>query len=700
MDNTARIKRNIGKMIEQNVPETDIDAYVASEGMTPAMLRGEPNAAPVRAPQPMLPVDENSMNFGTSADVQPPTMPYGEQMANVGRYVGQSADDFVRRAANMATFGTADKLAAGANSAISGGSYDDALKAERAQSAAALDRSPVSSRAGDVAGVLTGAGALIKNGITLAPKLADAPLLLKMAGFGAEGAAYGAANAAGNTDSGDLNSRLRTALYGGMEGAAIGAGVPLAGRALQGLYQVGAPFVQGGVNGMSRFSSGLIENAMTPNVSGKLAELGPNAMLPDTSRGLRNLAQATAAKSGEGAEALTSSLTARELGTRGRVNSDVVSNVGPTGVGIDGFSAIKPADALVADIVQQRKDVTGPMFRDVFKNATAPIDTNGTLTALGQRMTEAGNGTAAHAALNKIRGMLLRETQEGVPVAVTDPRQLHSVKTEIQRMIKEGDPTLGIQPGSEALRNGALKTVAKSLNADLRKQVPGYAEANDVSRRFAQNAEAAQYGNEALGKSGPSVDMILREQAGMNEGQRNLSKAGAAAAVQETIDNAANARVGLKQALQGGNGSANDRKIGAFLGEDTAKDLGNTLRRETVFDETTNRVLRGSNTGSTAGGAKQIEPDGLRVFDLARHPIRALTDALLGVAAKSSGDVTRAQLGKVLSLQGPERDALMKAFLDRQDGRSAALSALGSMVAPQTTAALIAARRGTEQPSR
>jgi hypothetical protein len=37
---TARIKRNIAKMIDQGAPETDIDAYVASEGTTPDALRG------------------------------------------------------------------------------------------------------------------------------------------------------------------------------------------------------------------------------------------------------------------------------------------------------------------------------------------------------------------------------------------------------------------------------------------------------------------------------------------------------------------------------------------------------------------------------------------------------------------------------------------------------------------------------------
>lgn len=50
----ARIKRNVSKMIAQDAPEADIDAYVASEGATPELLRGgvsaKTDAAPAAAP--------------------------------------------------------------------------------------------------------------------------------------------------------------------------------------------------------------------------------------------------------------------------------------------------------------------------------------------------------------------------------------------------------------------------------------------------------------------------------------------------------------------------------------------------------------------------------------------------------------------------------------------------------------------------
>jgi hypothetical protein len=46
MADIAKVKRNIQRMIDQNAPESDIDAYVASEGTTPEELRAAGPSAP------------------------------------------------------------------------------------------------------------------------------------------------------------------------------------------------------------------------------------------------------------------------------------------------------------------------------------------------------------------------------------------------------------------------------------------------------------------------------------------------------------------------------------------------------------------------------------------------------------------------------------------------------------------------------
>lgn len=62
MSDQARIKRNIAKMIAAGAPESEIDQYVASEGVTAAQLRGQAApkpkapAPPPRAPKPRPPI--------------------------------------------------------------------------------------------------------------------------------------------------------------------------------------------------------------------------------------------------------------------------------------------------------------------------------------------------------------------------------------------------------------------------------------------------------------------------------------------------------------------------------------------------------------------------------------------------------------------------------------------------------------------
>lgn len=53
MADIARIKRNIQKMIDQDAPETDIDSYVASEGISIAELQGEVPVEPTSIAPPI-----------------------------------------------------------------------------------------------------------------------------------------------------------------------------------------------------------------------------------------------------------------------------------------------------------------------------------------------------------------------------------------------------------------------------------------------------------------------------------------------------------------------------------------------------------------------------------------------------------------------------------------------------------------------
>jgi hypothetical protein len=144
----------------------------------------------------------------------------------------QFADDVVRNIASGATFGGADKLAAGLDSLFGKGSYDELLAKQRQETEAAGGRlGPVGTFLAQAGGgMLTGA-ALLRGGITLLGRATSLPQKI-LAGTG-EGAAYGALSGALHTDTGNVEDYLKNAgtggLLGGLTGGAISgvaAGVP------------------------------------------------------------------------------------------------------------------------------------------------------------------------------------------------------------------------------------------------------------------------------------------------------------------------------------------------------------------------------------------------------------------------------------------------------------------------------------------
>lgn len=146
-----------------------------------------------------------------AADDEPVAVPAGASGGwgeTLGRW-GQTADDAVRAAANAVTFGMADRLAG-----LTGGGTDAQVKL----SEEARKRSPIASIAGDVTGAVALPG---MGGARLAARYGGGALA-RAGGFGAEGAAIGAAQGAGNTYSGKPLDYITNAATGGLMGGVLG----------------------------------------------------------------------------------------------------------------------------------------------------------------------------------------------------------------------------------------------------------------------------------------------------------------------------------------------------------------------------------------------------------------------------------------------------------------------------------------------
>lgn len=188
-----KIKRNIQRMIDQNAPESDIDAYVASEGVTPELLRGE-----VAAP------DGNAERHGMAPE-----------------------------AADMFTMGLQPKINALGGAAIDKAvslvtgdqtpfmeNYDRRLAEQRADQEAYEEQNPGKSRVAQAGGLAGGVAAL--------PEVAAVKgtgLLSRLTNASATGALYGGVGGAAQ-DANSLEDRAKNTAMG------AGAGMILAPLAI------------------------------------------------------------------------------------------------------------------------------------------------------------------------------------------------------------------------------------------------------------------------------------------------------------------------------------------------------------------------------------------------------------------------------------------------------------------------------------
>lgn len=266
----ARIKRNVSRMIDQSAPETDIDAYLAEEGVTAAQLRAaknrpsSPPPVPAAAPAPEAP-DPAGMADGYPSDLDPMTDEwFAEQerqyQASIGnpppedRESGMGIGDLVagRRpeqsndlqsmligAGDAVTFGFLDEAGAVADMLTGMGKgseniwtsdkplseiYSHNRDLNRAKLRMVEGEDPGMFLAGNIAGGLAPVG----GGIASAAKARGA--LAKLKAGAKAGAAYGAAYGFGS-DEGNPLERLDGAAWGAAGGAIGGAALGTAAHA-------------------------------------------------------------------------------------------------------------------------------------------------------------------------------------------------------------------------------------------------------------------------------------------------------------------------------------------------------------------------------------------------------------------------------------------------------------------------------------
>lgn len=327
MVDVLKIKRNVARMVDQGAPESEIDAYVAAEGVTPQILRAVP------APKYDEKAATDRMYEGRARaerDAHPTRTAVRDKMQALveGSPIGSWFDEGIATLASVLP------------ESMGGQSYADAkgvLDADRRIREAEATKVGTLPVVGDVT---TNGLTKVAGGILSAPMVPVAnvfkgtSLLPQMGNAAVTGAVAGGIYGAGEGEGAD---RIANAAIGAGVGAAGGAVIaPVArglgnaaeyvGNRLQGLPQELSGIHKGAVKRLARAAA---DDDLVNRYSGQVADLGPEGMLADMGTNLRGQAEAIANQPGAGKRIILDADKARMQGADARIRQDINAAFGP-----------------------------------------------------------------------------------------------------------------------------------------------------------------------------------------------------------------------------------------------------------------------------------------------------------------------------------------------------------------------------------
>lgn len=682
MADLSKVKRNIQRMIDQNAPETDIDAYVASEGTTPDELKAFKAAPPI--------TPDISQQFATQAASLDPTdlsiarsknddfgnflrgqaMPpkageapeardarlYGQPMRGPSKIQSGLAG-----AADMASFGFADEMAAGLQAATGPEDYKMALAGMRKTQDMLQGENPKSYFAGQVAGgVAQGVGLSGVSASRFVPQIATGgrQLAARVGAGAVDGLAQGAAYGLGSGD-GDMMDRGKSALLNGGLGALAGGAAPAIISGVRGvLHRLGA-----GSEGVARdkIMSILARAGMTPDdVATRMNQadsigLGGEYTVADSLGipGQNSLAAVTRSTSNAGDEAQRF-LDARMSGAPRRMAS-AFDEAG----GVGGQTANQVRTALRAT-----RSVLGDAEYGAARDAAGAIDVSRAigmadefLTPGVNRLVSPQSGIAddsVESAMRKARSYLTDGNS-----TLTDFDSVMRAKVEIQNMVDSA------RPGSDKARR--LAGLVRSLDDSLATSSEPYAAARNTWRSYSQAGEAVDAGAAAASR-GRARDTIPAFNAG-DELSRNGFRAGYYDNLAGTMENSPNRVAGVVRELNAPQ-SGRQQEVRAISGPAGDRLLERARVEQEMLD--TYNATKGSRTalnlsedGAIGSGAGGFIKDALtgNVGNMAKRGLDFVVDRATGQTTRSREAIARALLG-----QGPMAARDIARAIERSTG--------------------------------
>jgi len=422
-----------------------------------------------------------------------------------------------------ATFGLADEALAGAMAPFvalhRGMGLSDAYALTKAKENLRLeDERKASGALGSVAEIAGGGGlgaGLYRAGVTLAPAIAGrlgTGLLGTTAGAAADGAALGALSGA---TEGEGAGRVGGAVTGALTGAALGGAIPLAGAAIGAAAAPVVSNISARLNPAAyaerQIGKAATDMRLSPDdVANRLAQAaadgqGEFRLVDALGNAGRRKAAVVAKNPGEGREALTEFLDARQAGQGGRVANTLA----------EGLGAPETAQAAAARMSAERRAMDDAAFGAVRNDAQAvnvtPAlmridDTLRPSRAAGLNLENGIAYDSVEGALSRARAILSDGNSQVTDFAVVQ-RARGDIADAVEKAHRAGE-------GNKAR---LLRQVRDELDQSLERSSPGFRDAMAASREAARDVAAVETGTTAATR-GRTEDKIaafgaLRPQA-------------------------------------------------------------------------------------------------------------------------------------------------------------------------------------------
>ena len=372
----------------------------------------------------------------------------------------------------------------------------------------------------------------------------------------------------------------------------------------------------------------------------------------------------------------------------------------PARIGVDVDRAFGPAgqsERAAAQALLTAKKGLSPQLDSVLAGA-GPVDPSGVVAQIDNAMKTAPAGSPTQSLLRKARGMLVEkegvsgvpnkiDPQSGLPllgtgsqgkppVYVTDPRTLENARLSLDRIIKFGDASAGINPNAIAPQDYAATNVRAALSAALKKQIPGYEDLMGRYSNIYSMLDANEQGANIFGKGINSLrpDQVAAMAADPVTGP--AFKAGARAAVANRLATSPDDIRALK-AMAGGPGDYTRQNIETLYGPKATDVIQTAAQREANSNEVAKNLLSAKKAGEQSTGAKIYEKS---TAPLSEHPVQQAygklvqnpVNSLVDWARGRTGDTYSEGIGKFLTMP---RNAGIKGLQSALQGQAATRAA-------------------------